>query len=1730
MTLLSIDELKSEIDAHEGAVALIVTALDLEQDAVLGQLKGHKSANGLDGTIYEWGHFSGENVDWLVVAMTTGPGNIGAGQQVTAAIGELGIIDFIVFSGIAGSRKKDMPIGSVVAASKVYHAHHGKAEAGIVYGRTPVLETRHHLNQLARFVCRARKWHLRVAEPYGGSVVPDDYRPGEWPPKAVSKPIVAGELVSADPISVLEKQIDQTSQDAVAIEMEGFGVMYAGFRAEKPVLVVRGISDARVEKTPEADKYDQPHAAALAAAFVFEVLFVWADRGTVRTVRRSIAPDAADPTKPEVSGPKAADPQVTLLIMAVDGDLETFTDARLASIVQTVSSLSGADVKLVEARSGSVRLVLETNAPQRILSAAEDIAEALADQSDVHLLGLAELTAFERAEEFVQAFSSASVELLNWPMSLPKGQELERPELNDLLDRISSSDNSTTVLTGRPGLGKSALLARLGHTLKAEGLAVWALKADALPYGVDSDAALAEFIGLDGHVDDALRAIAMTRPIVVLLDQLDALASSLDLKTERLNVLLNVVRRLSATPNIHFVLSARAFEYRHDVRLRAMEADEIELTPPGWPEVQAVLSEQGYSAENWPLDAQELLRTPQVLVMFQQLAPDPKAPPFTGYQTLLDAVWEARLLSADGGSDLSALLSNLAFEMAESEQLWLPRARFEASLQKLKRLEALGFLATSADQKRIGFAHQTLFDHALARRFTQESGRLAAYVKARRDSLFIRSKLWSALTYLREVDAPRYAGELTELLSDQALPRHLIHLLLDFLGQQAEPLSAEWPVMSGALQREKDRPRAFAAMVGSPGWFDHFEDTEITSAMTGRSNDQDFAARMLIGVWPTRAEKLTALLQEYWVGQDGSEIRLWNVISRHVGWSEDLQQLALHVIDRIDLRAMAIDSLAASVGAVSPADAVALIARYFEKTLKVGIEESDRRAELVPPEKDEEGFDWAVWRINNDPKEPVRSVFEQGHWSSLEALAEAHPEMVLDGLWPCVISAVEHGLKQRDSLEREFGFPFAYTVHFDLGGRHGSLMEGDATGAIRMSVETLARTDPEAFVSWAEAAACVEASEIQGLISLGYRQNPERLEGEALRFLLADRRRFVLHRTTGIVNLSARMIAEVSPYWQTDEIEQVISAIQSLTPDTSEPREDPQSRRWLLRHGRRIRQELLSALPEASLPEGVRREVAAETRRFGDPPEDDNDGGIARHIGSPVPIEAFVHGSVEQIIDLLKSVPDQTGWDHPDRSMSGGSIQLSRLFADFAGDYPDKALSVIEKLDPAWGQRPAGYALEPLASVLEPEHFMKLFVELDDRGFKDYEFRPSAARAIDKLYDKKATISDDVIGRLEAWLPDLVSPPKVSDAEDDESPFDSASEEPKDQSILWAYRGGVVLPGGAYPVLSVLIKCLLRKNAFEHLHRILADHLDRGDHSDVWEALLRYMPYLRDMDAEKRDALIEQLFSVYPHLLYSCDGAALLARAQGWDGDLVERMVAMLDEMPEPKAKQVVGEVSALVAILRPEEDWAHVRLRVVLSTEDNRDARLGAAFSAANLWDELRGRETTLSVYEALLPGSDPGITGALTEIFRVSKGLRPGKHTERLLSAYVGALPGAQIGGDSFIVKALLALLPHHALLVSEFAKKLAEHWREALTDVSTNIAFHARDLIDLAITLHRLGPETRQAGIDLFETMLEIDAYETEATLQELDRRFPKPGSVSRPRLRRPNRRKRTRRKRG
>ena len=169
---------------------------------------------------------------------------------------------------------------------------------------------------------------------------------------------------------------------------------------------------------------------------------------------------------------------------------------------------------------------------------------------------------------------------------------------------------------------------------------------------------------------------------------------------------------------------------------------------------------------------------------------------------VLDQLWTERVIKGPNGPRRSQLASSIADDMAEEESLWLARARFDQMNEDIEVLIGAGILTLNTSGTSIGFAHQTVFDYALARSFAQEKGRLSSYVLARQASIFLRPKLWAALTYLRSADMMSYEGELSTIWGAEGLRRHLRLLLIDFLGQQTAPTDHEvCPHGKGAQER-----------------------------------------------------------------------------------------------------------------------------------------------------------------------------------------------------------------------------------------------------------------------------------------------------------------------------------------------------------------------------------------------------------------------------------------------------------------------------------------------------------------------------------------------------------------------------------------------------------------------------------------------------------------------------------------------------------------------------------------------------------------------------------------------------------------------------------------------------------------------------------------------------------------------------------------------------------------
>ena len=145
----SADEIFAEADRRGMRRVLIVTAIALEMRSVRAHLNAAGDKTLRNDQIVELGIFSSDGEECLVVVAESRAGNLEAQASVTYTAQECGPFDMIVFVGVAGSRKKDVPIGSVVASSEVYFPYSGKYEGGDFNARSAGFPADHVLVQLA---------------------------------------------------------------------------------------------------------------------------------------------------------------------------------------------------------------------------------------------------------------------------------------------------------------------------------------------------------------------------------------------------------------------------------------------------------------------------------------------------------------------------------------------------------------------------------------------------------------------------------------------------------------------------------------------------------------------------------------------------------------------------------------------------------------------------------------------------------------------------------------------------------------------------------------------------------------------------------------------------------------------------------------------------------------------------------------------------------------------------------------------------------------------------------------------------------------------------------------------------------------------------------------------------------------------------------------------------------------------------------------------------------------------------------------------------------------------------------------------------------------------------------------------------------------------------------------------------------------------------------------------
>ncbi len=774
--------------------------------------------------------------------------------------------------------------------------------------------------------------------------------------------------------------------------------------------------------------------------------------------------------------------------------------------------------------------------------------------------------------------------------------------------------------------------------------------------------------------------------------------------------------------------------------------------------------------------------------------------------------------------------------------------------------------------------------------------------------------------------------------------------------------------------------------------------------------------------------------------------------------------------------------------------------------------------------------------LGYDPRNSLVEVIEQEQgWETLPTLAEQAPATFLDILWPWLEQYFEALIAVAPERQRPLGYALDLESDFRFEQEPGmDLPPFPLLFSLQTAAECLVRTDPEAWLNWVEWLESLNIAPVQRMIAHSFAIDSERFSSQALTFLLKDPRRYMLGSIYDSTSTSSRLVRAVSDHWSEQDIAQFEAALNEYRPPAQSDLTGPTARRSWNQHIREIKLDMLRALPKNRLTAEAHRHVEEEERAFPDQSSKVRSTGV-QVVRAIMDANQIALASDEDVVNAFRAVPDASDWDHPHNFMIGGNIvggniQLSRQFSEFAKGDPERAIRLLRLVEPESGTRAAGYALESMSEEGAPDEVLKVLLDLAERGFDGEEFRISVGRAVSKLVGRGIAVGDDIVALLDGWLANpLTIKMAIEDSDSDPEMFTvlgTDDAEPKDQndnvhvSLLWGMGAFSVVPGGDYPVLEALIRIRLAREEFDQLDRTLRDYLERSKDPQSWSHVLRFLPALHPTEPIRRAAILESILSEIPDLIESKEAAYLLANAYSWSPNFPNSQLDRWRDSGSRTVRQAYGEIVAVASLMRPDLVWAQTRLQDLIENHELADARAGAALTAANLWSDAHRRSSGNGLLTRLLHDSNAGVWVSAFEVFRLVDELRPDAATVTLLTIIAERINDAPRLDATFVVERLATLLPHHASLVGRVAEGLITVWKKELGDIRTRTAIAAPQLVDLAVTLHRLGSETREIGTRLFEQLIEIDAWEARQTLDQIDNRF-QVKAPRRPRLARRNR---------
>ncbi|MGR3179968.1 MAG: phosphoribosyltransferase-like protein [Candidatus Anammoxibacter sp.] len=1310
-----------------------------------------------------------------------------------------------------------------------------------------------------------------------------------------------------------------------------------------------------------------------------------------------------------------------------------------------------------------------------------------------------------------EQLKSASSSLLTWPSTLGKGIWLERKEIGLIEKRVLSNKASTTLILGDPGAGKSALLVFVAKRLIANGIPVLCIKADMIPKSVTDLSKLQKYLQLSYPIYDSLIKCDNGKMPVLIIDQLDALSALVDLHSERLNVLLNLIQEVSDHENVHIISSCRIFEYQFDVRLRAFSGEMVDLALPAWSDVEAVLKDSDFTVNNLSGETKEVCSMPlhlKILLELKSRDADVKIP--ESLHSLLENIWQQRVLAGTNVSEKIRLIELVSNKMSVDEELWVFRGIADSYMSAFKELRKANILKLDNNEHRIGFAHQTYFDFALARSFANNEN-LADFVTERQDGLFVRPILLRTLAYIREASPKTYSQELEKLWKTDGLRTHIRDLLTEYVGSAGSPNRVELSCLLPLLNDEELKYKIILIIAGSPGWFNAIKNTILPKIMCDDHGFAHMSVPILSRALNFAKDDVLDLIKKYWFNNNAYDEHIINVFSNLKDWDETFVDIVVIIARRY--KSHLVPYLAEFVSQSKPELASRIVKADFDRQWNLAL----KYKPPMPPEEEASDDEKAIYALSNNKKDIFKRLLEQDNrWHGLSLIAETSPNEFVNDIWPWFMNVIS-----KINYEPN---PFLAIYQADASSWSCQMVEkmddDKPVPAIAKAINVLSQKQPEKFIGFFYRNVASDYISVHRLLSIGLLQIVKTHSKVIFEYLLSDPRRMSIGDYENEHRYTEKLISAVVPYLNKDEIDALENAVINWKLCCNEnPEWTAKDKLENVNYNRRHRLRVLRAFPKGYCSDRLIQLKEEEERAF--PGLHDYDSKISSFdsVESPVSYEQMVKANDKEIINLFNILTDDTDWEHPKKSWDskiGGSTPASMEFALFAEKQPERAINIIKQFQPKKHERPAGIGIKGLSKtdVLFSDLFT-LIEDLSNKGFSTNEFRRNVADGLRERAIKDKGLSDKIIELLKTWMIDD-DHPNVNESKDNDD-----KKEVRNDSILWGHGGMYALPGGRGVFIdSIALGYLLQKRPkYEEFADFIITMLDNERHPDIWDMTFHHMISLFNWDKEKATKYYDQVLKVCPDVIENKSGIVAFANTfhHVMDKHIIQNWITQIRNSGSDFHKQAFGELLMFYTFLHSNDQWAKQQLNDVLDNTQYYREQRGVAFAAAHNWKQAEMRTICNEMLINLSTTKDEITQKAISLVFLHNENMSFDEDMKRLINAILKN-DNILIKSAERLVEGVESYTSTEPEIVSNICVRVIEVGKEEVKNIGSSFSLVAESLVSIALTLHHMPSPSREKGLEIFESLIESDISYARQALDILDRKPCAASSTTRLRRRR------------